>query len=124
MAYNNSNRSKKRNFKSKRKKQRNEDKRDLTECPICGKLVRDLNTAVAHKDTGEPVHFECVMKELALTEEIPENQKLCYLGQGTFAVVSMKDSSGKNFTIHKKIPYEKRDEPIPWRKKISEGLKE
>ncbi len=121
MAHNNSNQSRK-NSKRKNRK-RNEEKGVLTECPLCGKLVRDISNAIAHKETREPVHFECVMKEIALTEEIKESQKLCYLGQGTFGVVSMKDRSGKDFTIHKKIIYEKHDEAIQWRKKISEDLK-
>lgn len=123
MAYNH-NRSKNKKYSKNKNRKRIENNYIPTECPVCGKLVRDVATAIANKVTKEPTHFECVVQEIALEEELKENQRICYLGQGNFGIVTVKDKSGNNFTIEKKIPYESHDEPIEWRKKVSEGIKD
>ncbi len=87
------------------------------ECPICRKPVRELAAALTHRLTGAPAHFECIMKELRDANELSPQEKLCYLGGGTFGILQFKPSGGVNrFTIRKRIPYEEKDAPQEWKK--------
>ncbi len=86
------------------------------ECPICKKPVRDLPTALSYRSTGSPAHFDCVLKELRDSLELSPQDKLCYLGGGSFGVLQFKSSGGGKFTIKKKIPYEDKTIPQEWKK--------
>ncbi|MCX7038916.1 MAG: hypothetical protein NT005_07260 [Spirochaetes bacterium] len=89
------------------------------ECPVCSKPVRELAAALTHRPTGVPAHFECIMKELRDANELSPQEKLCYLGGGTFGILQFKPSGGVNrFTIRKRIPYEEKDTPQEWKKTL------
>lgn len=89
------------------------------DCPVCGKPVRELAAALTHRLTGAPAHFECIMKELRDANELAPQEKLCYLGGGTFGILLFKPSGGVNrFTIRKRIPYEEKDTPQDWKKSL------
>ncbi len=93
--------------------------REVT-CPICGKSIDDLASALADKRTGEPVHFDCVLEELQNRETLEENQQVTYIGQGRFAVVhfpNMQDT--KKFSIVKIIEWEEKDKKFDWRQEIA-----
>ena len=50
---------------------RPEDPRDMPACPLCGKPVYDLSTALAaSREAGEPAHFDCVLERVAASESI------------------------------------------------------
>lgn len=102
----------------------NSDKRgpkaNLPTCTICGKTIRNLNTAIANKNDGTPAHFDCIVERLSTTETLGNHEKICYLGSGSFGIVRQKPGSGvKNFFIRKRIQYENQDVDLEWRKKIS-----
>ena len=79
--------------------------------------------AMASPDSGEPIHFDCVIQSIAEKEELGPREKICYLGQGTFGIIQLKsESSNRDFTIRKRIPFEKRDAVIEWRKQMRENL--
>ncbi len=89
------------------------------ECPVCRRPVRELAAALTHRPTGAPAHFECIMKELRDANELAPQEKLCYLGGGTFGILQFKPSGGVNrFTIRKRIPYEEKDAPQEWKKTL------
>lgn len=93
--------------------------REVT-CPICGKSIDDLASALADKRTGEPVHFDCVLEELQNRETLGENQQVTYIGQGRFAVVhfpNMQDT--RKFSIVKIIEWEEKDKKFDWRQEIA-----
>ena len=93
--------------------------REVT-CPICGKSIDDLASALADKRTGEPVHFDCVLEELQNRETLEENQQVTYIGQGRFAVVhfpNMQDT--RKFSIVKIIEWEEKDKKFDWRQEIA-----
>jgi DNA repair exonuclease SbcCD ATPase subunit len=93
--------------------------REVT-CPICGKSIDDLASALADKRTGEPVHFDCVLEELQKRETLGENQQVTYIGQGRFAVVhfpNMQDT--RKFSIVKIIEWEEKDKKFDWRQEIA-----
>ena len=89
-------------------------------CAFCGKPVTEVSTALAHKETGEPVHFDCVLEHLQSQEKLMPGQKVTYIGQGRFAVVYFPNvHDTRNFTIERIIEWEKRDAKFEWRTEMA-----
>lgn len=90
------------------------------DCPVCGKPVRELPSALTHRVTGKPAHFECILKELRDANELAPQEKLCYLGGGTFGILQFRPAgSATRFTIRKRISYEEKDTPQDWKKTLT-----
>ncbi len=83
---------------------------ELPECPVCLKPVRELNTAIAHRETGKAAHFDCVLRLLREERKPSQNERICYLGKGSFGVVEMR-SGGRPmpFFIRERIQYEQAE---------------
>jgi ribosomal protein L32 len=95
---------------------------DFPICPVCGKSVRDILTAIALDSTKEPAHFDCIVRKIAEHEELQQREKIVYLGKGSFGIIQYnKGKSG--FVVRKRIQYEEIDKGPDWRKKICEELK-
>ncbi|WP_428770942.1 hypothetical protein V1L52_03610 [Treponema sp. HNW] len=91
------------------------------ECSFCGKPVTDFASALAHTDSGEPVHFDCVLAFLSEREQLSEGQSIAYIGQGRFAVVRMQNpSNAARFSIERIIEWESRDKKYEWRSVIAD----
>jgi len=43
---------------------------------------------MADKDTGDPVHFDCVTARIASGESLEQGETIAYIGAGRFGVVS------------------------------------
>ena len=97
------------------------NKRPFPECPICNQSVKFLLTAISVGEDNRPAHFDCVLKLLSETEDLGPKEKITYIGNGNFAIVSGK--AGKNLVIRKKIEFENRENKGEWRKRISRNLK-
>ena len=67
----------------------------VSDCPWCGKPIRDMFSAIADKDTGYPVHFDCVTARIAFAERLEKGDIVAYIGGGRFAIVSF-DSTGSS----------------------------
>jgi len=79
--------------------------------------VRELPSALTHRPTGQPAHFECILKELRDAQELSPQERLCYLGGGTFGILEFRQAGGvTKFTIRKRIQYEEKDSPQEWKK--------
>jgi len=85
------------------------------DCPICRQPVRDLASALTHRETRQPAHFDCIMKELRDSNDLAPQEKICYLGGGAFGILEFRQ--GK-FTIRKRIPYEEKDASPEWKKPL------
>ncbi len=85
-------------------------------CPVCQRPVRELSSAIAHRETGGPAHFDCILKVLREEHRPAENEKICYLGNGSFGVVQFRGPM--RFFVRKRVQYEKTDPPAEWRKTI------
>ena len=96
---------------------------DFPTCPLCGKPVRYLMTAIAQGEGAAPAHFDCVLREIAEKEELEPKEKVCYLGNGTFGILKFKQGGPVRFSIRKRIQYEAADKDITWRKRISSRSK-
>jgi len=60
------------------------------DCPVCGKPVRELASALTHRASRQPAHFDCVFRELRDVNGISPQEKLCYLGSGSFGILEFK----------------------------------
>ena len=60
-------------------------------CPVCGKDIEDMASAVVDKASGKPAHFDCILDQLQKTETLGENEKIAYIGQGRFALLRYED---------------------------------
>jgi len=60
----------------------------VSDCPWCGKPIRDMSSAIADKDSGYPVHFDCVTARIAFGERLEKGDSVAYIGGGRFGVVS------------------------------------
>jgi hypothetical protein len=91
------------------------------DCPWCGKKITDITTSISDKDTGLPVHFDCVLARIAEAEKLEENDNVCYIGGGRFGIVHYNNPpETKGFTIKKIFEWEAKDAVSEWRRPISE----
>lgn len=89
-------------------------------CPVCGKIIDDLTSAVSDKATGLPAHFDCILEQVRKSESLGENDKLTYIGQGRFAVLHFDNPRDlKSFKILKTIEWESREKKPDWREEMS-----
>jgi len=92
---------------------------DLPKCPICGKVIRNIYSAVSYNVTQTPAHLKCIIEELKKTNDLKENEKICYLGSGSFGIVQFrKPDSQMRLFIRKRIQYEDKNTDLPWRAKL------
>jgi hypothetical protein len=91
----------------------------VKDCTMCNKPIFDLAGAVADKDSGEPVHFECALERVAAAETLETGEKVVYLGAGCFGVVGFKNDTEGAFVVKRRIRWEKEGEKQPWRREIS-----
>jgi hypothetical protein len=97
--------------------------RDMPACPLCGKPVYDLSTALAaSREASDPAHFDCVLERVAASETLAAGEALVYLGSGAFGVVEFKDKNESLFTIKRRIQWEKEGEKKDWRKGLSSRI--
>jgi len=107
----------------------NNDPLPVHDCQWCGKPIRDITLAIADKNSGAPVHFECVAAKIAGAETLERGDVVTYIGGGRFGVVNF-DSSGESteesssgshsFKIKKIIEWENTDKRAEWRSEISD----
>ena len=89
------------------------------DCPLCGKSVRELASALTHRASGQPAHFDCIMRELRDSNEIGPQEQLCYLGGGSFGIVELRPQGAPSrFVIRKRIQYEEKETPQEWKKQL------
>jgi hypothetical protein len=77
-------------------------------CPVCNKKIEIKETAINHKEKNLPSHFDCIIKEIASTENLSDNEEICYLGKGSFGILNFRNYSSNHtrFIIRKRIQYE------------------
>lgn len=113
-----SGRKRRRRYQNKRKELPPSENRVFPVCPLCGKELREISSAIAERDTKQPAHFDCVLKQLQEREPVRQDEQYCYLGKGVFAVIRLPQAGqkGQPFTIVRKIEYEKEEEIPQWRR--------
>lgn len=95
--------------------------REYGECPISHQPIDDIYAAIDDPDTGKPARFEAVLEKIARREQISENERVIYMGSGTFAVV--EDSPKGGFpTVKRRVTFEDGHNRVDWRKELSPGI--
>jgi hypothetical protein len=119
----------------------------VPDCPYCGKPIKDIASAIADKDSGQAVHFDCIIGRLAENETLERGDSIAYIGGGRFGVVHFNASqegysqggrragesggeprpwrasaegSGHGFTIKKIFEWENKDERADWRRLLAD----
>ena len=88
-------------------------------CLRCGLPVTDICSAISDKITGKPVHFDCVMADLAEREKPETGEVISYIGGGRFGIVRFNDRE-RNFSITKIFEWEDKDKRAEWRSEIAD----
>jgi hypothetical protein len=89
------------------------------DCPICGKPVRELSSALTHRVSRQPAHFDCVVREVRDANPVAPQEKLCYLGGGSFGILEFRSPGATSgFVIKKRIQYEEKEFPQLWKKPL------
>ena len=91
-------------------------------CSRCGQPITDSHAALTDKNTGDPVHFDCVMAELAEQESLEAGDVLSYIGGGRFGIVHFNNGKGesRNFVIKKIVEWEDKEKRAEWRGVIAD----
>ncbi|MDD3981246.1 MAG: hypothetical protein RBT72_00830 [Spirochaetia bacterium] len=89
------------------------------DCALCGKPIFDLAGALADKDSGNPVHFDCALERVSATEALEPQEKIVYLGAGCFGVVEYRKGNDGSFVVKRRVRWEKEGEKQAWRKDLS-----
>lgn len=97
------------------------EKEELT-CALCGELIQDTASSLSMPDSGEPAHFDCVLREFEKNEELQEGETIAYLGSGNFGIIKKSRQAPAGFEIHKKLDFENKEKIGEWRKKLSYKL--
>ncbi len=85
-------------------------------CERCGKPIKDLTLALSNKESGKPVHFDCIISFIKSSEKLLENEEVIYIGNGNFAIVWFENPKvRKKFKIRKLIEWEEENAEYEWR---------
>ncbi|MCL2176048.1 MAG: hypothetical protein FWB73_08395 [Treponema sp.] len=91
------------------------------DCPWCGKPIKEIATAISDKESGLPVHFDCVLARLSQMEHLETNDSISYIGGGRFGVIHYNNPPDmRDFTVKKIIEWEIKEKNYEWRRPISE----
>ena len=97
------------------------ERKNQTKCPLCDQMVRDVLSAIDYQE--QPAHFDCILKLIQNEEEMEPNEKIIYLGGGSFGIVQYRNANNSKLFVRKRIQYEEKDKKIDWRRKESEHLR-
>jgi hypothetical protein len=88
-------------------------------CPYCGKPIRDLALALSDKNSGEAVHFDCVLARITEGETLKKGESVVYIGGGRFGIVCFDSGEDTQpFTIKKIFEWEDKEKRASWRSEI------
>jgi hypothetical protein len=90
-------------------------------CPRCGSPIEDLPSALNDKESGVPIHFDCVLARLTESESLGEGEKIVYLGGGRFGVVLFENPADlKRFRVKRTFQWEEKDKRADWRRQVTD----
>lgn len=91
------------------------------DCPCCGKPIRDISQAIADRESGAPVHFDCIIARIAESETLENGDSVAYIGGGRFGIVHFSDPGDpQRFRIKKILEWENKENRPEWRGDVSD----
>ena len=92
----------------------------IPNCSWCGKPIKEISSALSDRNTGLPVHFDCVLARINEMEKLENNDIICYIGGGRFGVVHYNNPPDtRDFRIKRIFEWENKDNRYEWRQSIS-----
>lgn len=96
---------------------------DTQVCEICREPIKDVTASMSlDGESDKTSHFDCILKDLSQKENLPEDEKIIYLGSGSFGVVKKDEYARRQLSILRKIQYARPEEREEWRKKMREPM--
>jgi hypothetical protein len=93
----------------------------VPDCPWCGKPITDLSSAITDKDSGGPIHFDCVITRISKSETLKTGETISYIGGGRFGIIHYNNPPDiRDFSIIKIFEWENKDDRSEWRRSISD----
>jgi hypothetical protein len=93
----------------------------VPDCPYCGKPIKDLSLAFSDKNSGEAIHFDCMIARLSKGENLEQGDTISYIGGGRFGVVHFSNpSKPHDFKIKRIYEWENKENRAEWRQVISD----
>ena len=90
-------------------------------CAWCGKPIKDISAALSEPDSGNPVHFDCVIDRIVERENLETGDTVSYIGGGRFGIVHFNNPPDtRDFTIKKIFEWENKENRSEWRVTISD----
>jgi len=90
-------------------------------CAWCDKPIKDISTAMAEPDTGNPVHFDCIINRIIEREDLENGDAVSYIGGGRFGIVHFNNPPDtRDFKIKKILEWENKEIRSEWRVTLSD----
>lgn len=98
--------------------------REHEPCPISGEPIDDILTAITHPASGKPARFDAVITSLSQREQLEEDERIAYIGKGTFGIIKMQRGSNgrQELVVRKRITYEEGHDKQDWRRELAPGI--
>ena len=94
----------------------------VMDCMYCGKTIKDLSAAISDKNTGEAIHFDCIISRIKESETLEPGDTIAYIGGGRFGIVHFKGATNlQGFVIKKIFEWEIKEKRAEWRQIISDN---
>ena len=91
------------------------------ECSYCGNPIKDVSLAITDKNSGKPVHFDCMIARLSESERLEKGDVITYIGGGRFGVVHYDNPHDhRKFKIKKVFECEEKDTRADWRRHLAD----
>jgi len=90
----------------------------MPSCEVCKEPIYDMLIAIAKPDSNSPIHFECALNIVRKELNSGEDEKIIYLGNGSFAVVNLEDYQHKRLAIRRQINWEDVEKRDDWRMEL------
>jgi hypothetical protein len=85
-------------------------------CAWCNEPIKDISTAMADPDSGQPVHFDCIINRIIEKESLESGDTVGYIGGGRFGIIHYNNPPDtRDFKIKKIFEWENREIRSEWR---------
>jgi hypothetical protein len=91
------------------------------ECPYCGQPIKDISSAISDRNSGSPVHFDCVLARISEDEPLEPGDAVSYIGGGRFGIIHFNNPPDtRDFKIKKILEWENKENRSEWRQLVSD----
>lgn len=91
-------------------------------CEICSKPIGDITTAIAKPGSNLPIHFECALNIVSKELKPGDDEKIIYLGKGSFAAVRLEAYRREKLIVRRQVNWENVEKRGDWRIKLRSDI--